>query len=121
MYPQLIQVKYGLVGRNGVGKSTLLRAISSKQLQLPDFLHIVHVEQEIAGDDRTALEAVLQADLEREWLLKTEEKLLAQDTDQEGAITLNEVGDTHTLNLFCLLPPKGLFPSWPECGVRARF
>ena len=81
------------MGRNGVGKSTLLRAISRKQLQLPDFLHIVHVEQEIAGDDRTALQAVLEADLEREWLLKTEEKILNQDADQEeeGPITLNEV------------------------------
>ena len=91
------QVKYGLVGRNGVGKSTLLRAISRKQLRLPDFLHIVHVEQEIDGDERTALDAVLQADLEREWLLKTEEKILNQDSEQEeGVITLNEVGHTHT-------------------------
>ena len=42
--------KYGLVGRNGVGKTTLLRAIESKEfvggIKLPDFLHIVHVEQE---------------------------------------------------------------------------
>eukprot|EP00958_Prasinococcus_capsulatus_P002168 scaffold200_cov401-Prasinococcus_capsulatus_cf.AAC.4 len=39
-------VKYGLVGRNGVGKSTLLRAISDRTVKIPDFLFVIHVEQE---------------------------------------------------------------------------
>jgi ABC-type glutathione transport system ATPase component len=38
-------VKYGLVGRNGVGKTTLLRHLAEGLIQLPSFLHIVHVEQ----------------------------------------------------------------------------
>ena len=46
---------YGLVGRNGVGKSSLLRAISQRYIEgIPKFMHIVHVEQECVGDDRTA-------------------------------------------------------------------
>jgi ABC-type molybdenum transport system ATPase subunit/photorepair protein PhrA len=40
-------VNYGLVGRNGVGKSTLLRNLSSKQIAIPDFVFVMHVEQEI--------------------------------------------------------------------------
>lgn len=38
-------VKYGLVGRNGVGKTTLLRHLAEGIIRLPSFLHIVHVEQ----------------------------------------------------------------------------
>lgn len=39
--------RYGLVGKNGVGKSTLLRAISSKELVLPSYIKVLHVEQEV--------------------------------------------------------------------------
>lgn len=52
----------GLVGRNGVGKTTLLRAIAAGEIELPEYLNIVHVEQEITGDDRSALQTVLDAD-----------------------------------------------------------
>lgn len=64
--------KYGLVGRNGVGKTSLLRALASGEIQLPGFINMVHVEQECDGDDRSALESVLQADREREYLLRLE-------------------------------------------------
>ena len=37
--------KYGLVGRNGVGKTTLLRSLAEGIIALPSFLHVVHVEQ----------------------------------------------------------------------------
>ena len=53
--------RYGLVGRNGVGKSTLLRSISSRQLDIPRNISILHVEQEVIGDDTTALESVLNS------------------------------------------------------------
>ena len=58
------------------GKSTLLRAIACRQISIPDMFHIVHVEQECTGDDRTALQTVVQADQEREWLLKMEKDLV---------------------------------------------
>lgn len=40
--------KYGLVGRNGTGKSTLLRAISAREIEVPTHLDILHVEQEVS-------------------------------------------------------------------------
>jgi len=86
---------YGLIGRNGVGKSTLLRALSSGVIRLPSFVHIVHVEQEVAGGDESALQAVVRADREREWLLAKEAELAAIDDpahdDMEGEISLQEV------------------------------
>eukprot|EP00041_Stephanoeca_diplocostata_P034229 m.1152645 g.1152645 ORF g.1152645 m.1152645 type:complete len:315 (-) comp24484_c1_seq14:160-1104(-) len=75
--------KYGLVGRNGVGKSSLLRAIASGLIQVPKFIHVVHVEQECTGDERTALETILDADIERNWLLEMEKKLNAESADEE--------------------------------------
>ena len=86
-------VKYGLVGRNGVGKSTLLRAIDERIIDVPSFIHIIHVEQEIIGDDTTAVQSVVGADKERAWLLNKEKELLEKDDDDipEGAVNLNEV------------------------------
>ncbi|KAK6620399.1 hypothetical protein RUM44_006800 [Polyplax serrata] len=69
--------RYGLVGRNGLGKTTLLRMISSKQLAIPSHISVLHVEQEVIGDDTTALESVLESDTVRCELLKKEKQLTA--------------------------------------------
>lgn len=39
--------RYGLVGQNGVGKSTLLRALSRREIAIPTHITILHVEQEV--------------------------------------------------------------------------
>jgi ATP-binding cassette, subfamily F, member 3 len=39
--------RYGLVGRNGIGKSTLLRTISRRDIAVPTHISILHVEQEV--------------------------------------------------------------------------
>ncbi|KAJ1975518.1 ATP-binding cassette, regulator of translational elongation [Dimargaris verticillata] len=70
--------RYGLIGRNGIGKSTLLRAISRRELEIPTHISILHVEQEMAGDDTTAIRSVLKADIWREHLLKEEKLILDQ-------------------------------------------
>jgi ATP-binding cassette, subfamily F, member 3 len=64
--------RIGLIGRNGVGKSTLLRALSTRQLSVPKHVTILHVEQEVVGDDTSALGSVLRADSVREALLRRE-------------------------------------------------
>jgi ATP-binding cassette subfamily F protein 3 len=43
--------KYGLVGRNGYGKTTLFRALSNGEITLPHGLLVLHVEQEVGGVD----------------------------------------------------------------------
>lgn len=69
--------RYGLVGRNGLGKTTLLRMISNKSLRIPSHVSILHVEQEVVGDDTIALDSVLECDLVRESLLKKEKEINA--------------------------------------------
>lgn len=61
--------RYGLVGQNGIGKSTLLRALARRELAIPTHISILHVEQEISGDDTSAIQAVLDADVWRKHLL----------------------------------------------------
>ncbi|KAG4078968.1 hypothetical protein HA402_010920 [Bradysia odoriphaga] len=70
--------RYGLVGRNGLGKTTLLRMISGKQLTIPSHITILHVEQEVIGDDTSALASVLECDFVRERLLKEEKEIAAE-------------------------------------------
>lgn len=67
--------RYGLVGRNGLGKTTLLRMISQKQLKIPTHISILHVEQEVHGDDTPALQSVLECDIVRESLLRREKEI----------------------------------------------
>mmetsp|Transcript_19452 Transcript_19452/g.58771 ORF Transcript_19452/g.58771 Transcript_19452/m.58771 type:complete len:828 (+) Transcript_19452:417-2900(+) len=70
--------RYGLIGRNGTGKTTLLRALAGKHIKgIPPTMQILHVEQEVAGDSRSVLEAVLACDTERTALLKEEAELMA--------------------------------------------
>ncbi|WIA34151.1 hypothetical protein OEZ86_012513 [Tetradesmus obliquus] len=56
-------VRYGLIGRNGVGKSTLLRVLGSRSLVgFPKWLTCMHVEQEAAASDSSAVAVVVAAD-----------------------------------------------------------
>ncbi|KAI9479423.1 ATP-binding cassette, regulator of translational elongation [Coemansia sp. RSA 989] len=64
--------RYGLIGRNGIGKSTLLRNIAYRELSVPTYISILFVEQEMTGDDTTAIRSVLKADIFREQLLRDE-------------------------------------------------
>lgn len=41
--------RYGLVGQNGIGKSTLLRALARRDLAIPTHISILHVEQEVCS------------------------------------------------------------------------
>ncbi|KAJ6107955.1 ABC transporter ATP-binding protein [Penicillium sp. IBT 18751x] len=70
--------RYGLVGQNGIGKSTLLRALSRREVAVPHHISILHVEQEITGDDTPALQAVLDADVWRKHLLGEQDKISRQ-------------------------------------------
>ncbi|XP_015792989.1 ATP-binding cassette sub-family F member 3 [Tetranychus urticae] len=69
--------RYGLVGRNGIGKSTLLKMISNGSLIIPKHISVLHVEQEVVGNETSALDAVLECDLARASLLAEEKRLLA--------------------------------------------
>nr|XP_029144637.1 ABC transporter F family member 3-like isoform X2 [Arachis hypogaea]XP_029151346.1 ABC transporter F family member 3-like isoform X2 [Arachis hypogaea] len=75
---------YGLVGRNGTGKTTFLRHMAMHAIDgIPMNCQILHVEQEVVGDNTTALQCVLNADIERTQLLEEEAQLLAKQRELE--------------------------------------
>ncbi|XP_074860369.1 ATP-binding cassette sub-family F member 3 isoform X1 [Carettochelys insculpta] len=76
--------RYGLVGRNGLGKTTLLKMIASRSLRIPSHISILHVEQEVAGDETPALQSVLECDTTRESLLQEERELTARINTGKG-------------------------------------
>ncbi|CAI9776638.1 unnamed protein product [Fraxinus pennsylvanica] len=56
--------RYGLVGPNGMGKSTLSKLLAWRKIPVPKNIDVLLVEQEVVGDDRTALQAVVSANEE---------------------------------------------------------
>ncbi len=74
--------RIGLVGKNGCGKSTLFRLIrgelksESGEVSLQSGKTLAYVEQEIANSDQSAIEFVLDGDVQ----LRKLEKILAQAT-----------------------------------------
>uniref|UniRef100_A0A3B3VQF4 ATP-binding cassette sub-family F member 3 n=1 Tax=Poecilia latipinna TaxID=48699 RepID=A0A3B3VQF4_9TELE len=87
--------RYGLIGRNGLGKTTLLKMLASRNLRVPAHISILHVEQEVAGDDTIALQSVLESDTQREDLLDEERRLNARiangTADGMESVRLSEI------------------------------
>jgi ATP-binding cassette subfamily F protein 3 len=83
--------KYGLIGRNGMGKTTLLKHISNREIDIPSHMSVLHVEQEIEGTDTTVIQAVLQADVEREKLLAEEKRILSLGDDKTNTARLQKI------------------------------
>merc|ERR1719270_885464 len=66
--------RYGLIGRNGKGKSTLLRYLAARRVGgMPDAVTVHYVSQKVALGaqelEQTPVEAVLEADVGRRLLL----------------------------------------------------
>ena len=79
--------RYGLMGPNGRGKSTILRLMSTHQLPVPEGLDILLVEQEqeFHASELSAVEAVIQSHKQQQEYLAEAEMLRnkADMTDEE--------------------------------------
>ncbi|XP_044529663.1 ATP-binding cassette sub-family F member 1 isoform X3 [Gracilinanus agilis] len=67
--------RYGLVGPNGKGKTTLLKHIANRALSIPPNIDVLLCEQEVVADETPAVQAVLRADTKRLKLLEEEKRL----------------------------------------------
>lgn len=57
--------RYGFVGPNGHGKTTLLRHIATRAFAIPPNIDVLLCEQEVVADDYTAVQTILNADVKR--------------------------------------------------------
>ena len=85
--------RYGLVGPNGCGKTTLMNVLGCGEVPLPPCVDYFQVTQEVAASDSvTALQAVLEVDKERNLLERELEDLaLADQDDEEVGKRLDEI------------------------------
>ncbi|KAI4298927.1 hypothetical protein L6164_032434 [Bauhinia variegata] len=93
--------RYGLVGPNGKGKSTLLKLLAWRKIPVPKNIDVLLVEQEVVGDDKSAVEAVVSANVE---LVKTRQEVASlqnaasaaennDDEEDDAGERLNELFD----------------------------
>lgn len=84
---------YGLVGKNGCGKTTLLRKLATRALPgMPLHLKYGYVAQELASakGSQTALEAVVDADEERRALLQERDTIDESAYNEDTATAVDD-------------------------------
>ena len=91
-----LRLKYlfSLVGPNGMGKTTLLKHIQNRSLNIPANIDLLLCEQEVQADDESAVKSVLNADKRRIELLEEEKTLLdLKNPSKDQLKRLNQVYD----------------------------
>ena len=92
--------RYGLIGRNGMGKSTMLRAFAARRVgDIPENVTVHYVSQEVNLTPtqrlKTPIECVVAADIERTLLLEElsslEAKVATESLDVQGSKRYGEV------------------------------
>jgi len=74
--------RYGLIGVNGCGKSTLLSVLGCREVPIQDHIDIYYLEREVPASEKSALQAVMEADEEKLRLEKLAEELAGREDDE---------------------------------------
>jgi len=62
--------KYGLVGHNGIGKSTFLRHLKNRYWNIDPKIDVLYVEQEVLADNKSVFDTLIETNVRRNRLLK---------------------------------------------------
>jgi ATP-binding cassette subfamily F protein 1 len=96
--------KYGLVGRNGIGKTTLMKCIGNKIINFPQDTDIIFVEQEVDSSDLTPLDVLIKTNEKLYEYIEKEKKMFNDDCDND-----NFEDDMEELeSMLCMNPSKEL-------------
>ena len=82
--------RYGLLGPNGCGKSSLLKALGNREIPIPEHIDVYFLDREMPASDQTALEAVMSVDEEKKKLEAQAEHLLEKE-DPESQLLLEDI------------------------------
>lgn len=74
--------RYGLIGLNGCGKSSLLSALGNREVPIPEHIDIFHLTREIPASSKSALQCVIEVDEERLKLEQLAEELATKEDDE---------------------------------------
>jgi len=76
--------RYGLLGANGSGKSTILGAIADREIPIPERIDIYLLREEAEAGERTAFQAVIDRSQEEIRRLEAEEARLMEEEGPES-------------------------------------
>ena len=91
MILQICCRRYALIGPNGCGKSSLLKALGHRELQIPEHIDVYHLDREIDATNMTALEAVTSVDEEKARLEREAESLIDKTDDPDAELRLEDI------------------------------
>lgn len=74
--------RYGLIGFNGCGKSSVLGALANREVPIPDHIDCFLLRREMPPSDKTALECVIEVDNERHRIEAEVEELSHRDDSE---------------------------------------
>lgn len=74
--------RYGLIGLNGCGKSSLLSVLGNRECPIQEHIDIFHLSREIPASSKTALQCVMEVDQERMKLERLAEELISREDDE---------------------------------------
>lgn len=96
---------YGLVGKNGFGKTTLLKLMYNYEIEgFPKHIRMVIVNQEELLSDHSVLQCVLEADDIRNQLISTEDRLTLMQEQVEDETAQDEINEILELCVYCIYP-----------------
>ena len=82
--------RYGVIGPNGCGKSSFLKALGNREVPIPEHIDIYMLDREMDATDLTALQAVMQVD-ETKARLEKQAEALAQQEGPEAEMQLEDI------------------------------
>lgn len=81
--------RYGLIGRNGSGKSTFLECLNAREVPIPEQIDIYHLSEEAEASELSALEAVVYVAKQEIQRLEAEaDKLMEEEGPDSEALML---------------------------------
>eukprot|EP00916_Digyalum_oweni_P019737 GHVL01032934.1.p1 GENE.GHVL01032934.1~~GHVL01032934.1.p1 ORF type:complete len:604 (-),score=91.32 GHVL01032934.1:208-2019(-) len=82
--------RYGLMGPNGCGKSTLMAALGCREFDIPKHIDIYFLNREVVASEVTALECVMSVEQERHQVEAEVQRLSTDDPEDPRLFELYE-------------------------------
>merc|ERR1712176_1470576 len=85
--------KYGLIGANGSGKSTMLAAIAAREIPIPDHVDMWFLDAEAKPEEISAIQAVVDVVASEYARLEEHTQKLLEEDPEGNAELLQLIGD----------------------------
>jgi ATP-binding cassette, subfamily F, member 2 len=85
--------RYGLIGMNGSGKSTMLAAIAAREVPIPDHIDIWFLDSEAKPEEVSAIQAVVDVVANEHARLEELSMKLLEEDPEKNADMLQVIGD----------------------------